>query len=87
VQSNKTVNLSRRAVLQAGIAVAGAAGLAGQARAQDEKIAKELVLYQDTPNNGQECDICEHFEPPNGCKLVAGEISPKGWCGVFAAKA
>jgi hypothetical protein len=84
VTEDKTVNVSRRTVLQAGVSVL-AAGVAGRAVAQD-KIAPEMVMYQDQPKDGQECDQCLHFEPPHACKIVAGEISPKGWCGVFAPK-
>ncbi|MGH2927476.1 MAG: iron oxidase [Solirubrobacteraceae bacterium] len=81
---------SRRSVLQAGAGlVAGAAivGTAGAAEAADPpKLAKKVVMYQDHPKNGQHCSICVHFVPPNACKIVAGDISPNGWCGVFSPK-
>jgi hypothetical protein len=80
---------SRRNLLRSGAAVAAAAlaGLtAGRALAQDEKIAKNLVNYQDKPNNGQKCSNCAQFIVPNACKVVAGNISPDGWCAAFAPK-
>ncbi len=91
MDEDKSVKVSRRIVLQSGAALGAAglatAGLATRAAAQDDKIDQASVLYQDTPKNGQECDLCVNFEPPNACKVVAGDISPKGWCGVFAPKA
>ena len=69
---------------------AGAAAVAAwaspAARAAQQKIEKSMVLYQDKPHEGQECDKCLQFQPPNACTIVAGEISPTGWCGAFAPK-
>ncbi len=81
---------SRRKLLQGGLA--GAAALAAMtvsdAHAQTTpKIAKSAVMYQDHPNGGNHCSICVNFLPPDACKLVAGKISPNGWCGAFAPKA
>lgn len=68
-----------------------AAGVAGVAEAQQQqqpaqKVDQKLVMYQTTPKNGQSCNKCVNFEPPNACKLVAGVISPAGWCQLFAPK-
>ncbi|WP_165943243.1 high-potential iron-sulfur protein [Roseicella aquatilis] len=75
----------RRSVLRA----AGLAALAPiavpRARAQD-KLQGSMVLYQDKPKDGQKCSNCLHFQPPNACAIVAGEISPEGWCAVWAKK-
>ena len=81
---------SRRNLLRGG--VAGAAALAAMAtrpaHAQaTPKIAKSAVMYQDHPNGGHQCSMCVNFLPPDACKLVAGKISPHGWCGAFAPKA
>ncbi|HYZ33216.1 MAG TPA: high-potential iron-sulfur protein [Crenalkalicoccus sp.] len=75
---------SRRTLLQAGLTVA-AGGAAARATAQ-QKLAKELIMYQDQPKDGQQCSNCQHWQPPNACAIVAGEISPNGWCGAFAPK-
>jgi hypothetical protein len=84
--------LSRRAALQAGIAVM-VAGSAPSAPAQtqpeaepQEKVDQKLVEYQKTPKDGQMCMICVHYVAPNACKLVAGKISPTGWCQLFGPK-
>jgi hypothetical protein len=83
-QEHKT----RRQVLTTGLAAAGAAGAAAMAtgaRAQ-QKIDQKLVQYQAQPKDGNECDKCVNWQPPNACKIVAGTISPRGWCVAFAPK-
>jgi hypothetical protein len=78
---------TRRSVFRAGLGVvAGAAAMATAARAQDQKIAKNLVQYQDGPKDGKECDACVNWVAPDGCKIVEGKINPKGWCVAFAPK-
>ena len=76
---------SRRTVLCAGAAAVAAAGVATGAAAQ-QKIEKSMVMYQDKPKEGQECDKCLHFQAPSSCAIVAGTINPTGWCGAFAPK-
>ncbi len=34
--------------------------------------------YRDTPNGIYSCGLCTLFEPPNGCKVVEGEVSKDG---------
>ena len=80
---------ARRDMLRTGAMIA--AGLAGaaaapSARAEDEKIAQELVQYQNMPKDGQECDMCAQWVAPNACKIVAGTINPKGYCVAYAPK-
>ena len=79
---------SRRDVLRTGVLIAtGAAGVAVATTARaDEKIAQELVQYQNMPKDGQECDKCAQWIDPNACKIVAGTINPKGYCVAFAPK-
>jgi hypothetical protein len=81
--SDSPKTFSRRTVLIGGTAAVAAVGLAGTARAQD-KIAKEAVMYQDQPKGDQRCDNCLHWQPPNACAIVAGDIAPEAWCGVWA---
>ena len=86
VSTDNEIKPSRRTVLQVGLgAVAAATGAVATARAQ-EKIAPELVMYQQTPKDGQKCSDCVNWEPPNACKIVSGTINPNGWCGAFAPK-
>lgn len=80
---------TRRAALQAaGLAAIAPLGLGlglGRAQAQD-KLAPAMVMYQATPKDGQKCSTCLHFQEPKACAIVSGDISPEGWCAVWAAK-
>ena len=84
------VDQNRRAALRTfaglGIGAVGVVGGSGMAQAQGEKLAKEVVQYQDQPKDGAECDKCVNWVAPNGCTIVAGEIHPKGWCVAYAPK-
>jgi len=85
---------SRRSVLH-GVSSAFAAAvsvsvLPGHARAQSsentssEKMTKARAEYQNMPNGIYSCAICTLFVPPDVCKVVEGQVSPDGWCRVFA---
>ena len=83
--------MTRREALLAtgGIGLAAFAAVLGAARPAAAKTAKDAVAYQDEPKNGQKCVDCRWYQPaegdgPGACKLVEGEISPEGWCGLFA---
>jgi hypothetical protein len=86
----------RRAVLQAGLAAVAGAVAVSTARAAEspvraqrfaqEKIAQNLVQYQPTPKDGAKCNLCVNWVEPNACKIVAGTISPSGWCVAYAPK-
>ena len=49
-----------------------------------EKMTRQQAEYQDTPKGIYSCATCTLFEPPQSCKVVAGEVSPDGWCKAFA---
>ncbi|PPQ27831.1 high-potential iron-sulfur protein [Rhodopila globiformis] len=74
---------TRRQVLRAGLAVVGGAVAVSAAQAQD-KIDPKMVQYQDSPKDGNKCSTCVNFEAPSSCKIVAGKISPNGWCIAYA---
>jgi hypothetical protein len=85
--------VARRSILRLGATLAGVAAvplaiLARGARAAG--VEKGAVAYQDTPNSEKKCSLCVHFVPGNAdtgsCKIVAGNISPLGWCRAWAAK-
>jgi hypothetical protein len=82
------VTISRRRFFVRSAAVVGGVGLLGMAaaRAQQTKVAKSAVAYQDTPSEGHSCASCSLFEPPNACKAVDGDITPSGWCKLWAPK-
>ena len=80
--------ISRRLALTGTALALGAAAVAAavlQAAAR-QKISQTDTKYQSTPKGDQRCDGCISFQPPNGCKFVQGDISPSGWCELFAAK-
>jgi len=46
------------------------------------------VQYQAEPKGDQQCSGCMHFiAESNTCKLVEGQISPNGWCTLWAKEA
>jgi len=81
--SNQRV--SRRKVL--GMATAGIAlAVAFPMQAEAAKATQSQAGYQDSPKHGQHCELCRYFQKPSSCQLVAGTISPNGWCKFFNAK-
>jgi len=85
---NDCQRISRRVVLTAtalSLGAAAAATAVSQAAAQ-QKISQADAKYQGTPKGDQRCDACVNFQPPNACKFVQGDISPSGWCQLFAKK-
>jgi hypothetical protein len=64
---------------------AAAAATVSQAAAQ-QKLSQADAKYQATPKGNQRCEVCYNFQPSNACKFVQGDISPDGWCQLFAAK-
>jgi len=91
--TEKCKSSPRRIVLQTGLGMlAASTGLAATgARATsmklaDDKLAHELVQYQETPKDGAACSKCAQFVAPNACNIVASPINPNGWCVAFAPK-
>ena len=80
--------MSRRVVLRhtaLALGVAAAGAVATGAAAQ-QKISQADAKYQPQPKGQQRCDNCVNFQAPNACKFVQGDISPSGWCQLYAAK-
>lgn len=86
--------LARSHVLKALIALPAAAfaALSAPRIADAAKGSKAQFKYQDTPKNGQKCADCRFYirgktrNARGGCTLVAGSISPNGWCIAYAKK-
>ncbi len=82
--------LSRRVLLTT--VAAAASSLIVATRADAGAIPQKAVKYQTSPNDGKHCSGCKLFIPgasadANGtCKSVAGDITPNGWCVLFAPK-
>jgi hypothetical protein len=93
------IELTRRLLLEQAVAAAGTltvfgthtnsagAQVTAQVTAQVQvKSSPQAAGYQDRPNGGQRCSNCAHFQPPAACKIVAGRVSPQGWCKIYFAK-
>lgn len=48
------------------------------------KLAKSSVEYGPGKPRAR-CSLCEHFEPPSACEIVAGTIRSGDWCDRFKA--
>jgi len=87
----QSLNLSRRGLLS-GVALAAGggallgAGLSANIAVAANKVPQKTVSYQPTPKGNARCDNCAQWQPPSSCKLVAGAISPSGWCSIYAPK-
>jgi len=79
-------NVRRRHLLRGALAVfASALTRSTSTRAQaQQKMSKQEAEYQDSPKDIRMCATCTLFEPPASCKVVEGNVSPKGWCKAFA---
>jgi hypothetical protein len=77
---------NRRKVLISLISSAPLAALSLAEANAAAKVAQKAAQYQATPKGGQACAGCNSFLSPNQCKLVAGEISPSGWCRLWTKK-
>jgi hypothetical protein len=85
---NDSSRISRRVMLTTAalsLGAATAATVVSQAGAQ-QKLSQADAKYQTTPSGDHRCEGCANFQPPNGCKFVQGDISPNGWCQLFATK-
>ena len=82
--SEREKGVSRRTVLFA--AAAAAPALALMTTGAEAKMTQAAAKYQPSPKDGKQCDGCIQFVAPNACKTVEGEISPTGYCILWAKK-
>lgn len=85
--------VTRRTFVTNAIMLPALAGLLlSETATADAKSSKAQFKYQDSPSNGHKCSQCTFYiangnPKANGtCKIVAGSISPNGWCTAFSAK-
>jgi hypothetical protein len=72
--------LPRRRVL--GLVLFGACATGAYADVP-KQISQAVAHYQDHPRGGLSCVGCTFFRRPRSCQVVAGDISPDGWCRLF----
>lgn len=71
----------RRFLRLATLALGGAAAACVGGRQAAAQQSKQAAGYQNSPNGGQRCADCQYFRAGSRtCQIVAGEISPNGWC-------
>jgi hypothetical protein len=64
--------------------LAGASAILGiSTTTAQQKMSQAEAEYQDRPKAGLSCAACTLFRPPRFCQVVAGDISPNGWCKFF----
>ena len=84
--------MSRRELLRGAARVAaGAAPILAMTAAAERalaqgKMSQAAAAYQGSPKGSQRCDNCRLWQPPQSCKIVAGTISPSGWCKLYVPK-
>jgi hypothetical protein len=85
--------LTRASFVRAAVILPALAGALGTAAiAQAPKGSKTQFKYQTTPKGSAQCSNCSFFiagktPTANGtCKIVQGDISPKGWCMAYSKK-
>lgn len=85
-----TRSVSRRDFLNIAAAGGGALiaiGISDPApAAAPKKFSQQKAHYQPTPKSGQRCQICSLWQPPTACQQVEGQVSPAGWCILYAPK-
>ena len=90
----ETSKTNRRGFIAGALGAAAAivAGTLPKGPALAQKAPKDSVAYQPTPKEGQRCDGCLFYTPPESgegpgaCQIVQGEIAPEAWCNLWAAK-
>jgi len=78
-------SVPRRRVLVLALFGAGVidAGVIGAYADAPKQISQAEARYQDHPRGGLSCSGCTFFRRPRSCQVVAGDISPDGWCRLF----
>jgi hypothetical protein len=90
VDPQQSYNVSRRQLFRNATTIAGGVAVLATTmtpqRAEAGRMTQKAAGYQATPKGEQRCDGCSLFQTPSSCKLVAGDISPSGWCRLYVKK-
>ena len=81
---DKSYDATRRATMQAGLALVASGIITRPAYAKATQKGVQYVTESKKPN--QSCANCKNLIAPNMCNLVDGEITQTGWCLIWAAK-
>lgn len=88
-QRSGSCGLSRRTLLRAGFSIGGAVlatATWSRLSVADAKLPQNQVSYQSTPKGEKHCKACVNYEGNGTCRVVAGDISPDGWCRLWNAR-
>jgi hypothetical protein len=88
----KESQMPRRQFLKIGGAILATIPIvvvSGRADAATNDALRTALKYQGNPEGDKSCANCMQFVPPGSCKAIPGdtEISPQGYCAVWAKKA
>ena len=88
----KESQMPRRQFLKLGGAILATIPIvvvSGRADAATNDALRTALKYQGNPEGDKSCANCMQFVPPRSCKAIPGdtEISPQGYCAVWAKKA
>ncbi|HZZ60509.1 MAG TPA: high-potential iron-sulfur protein [Roseiarcus sp.] len=72
-------------ILLGGVALALARLLQPRKAQSAAMVSQKAAAYQDHPNDGNHCSECRFFQGDHSCKIIAGSISPNGWCKYYTA--
>jgi hypothetical protein len=86
-------NLSRKEALGKLIVLpALAAAVVATPEIASAKMTQKAAKYVNKPHGSQACGNCRFFQAgktktaSGQCQIVAGFVSPHGWCSLYAAK-
>lgn len=80
---NLKTKMPRRLVLRqacAATALTGGMLVLAAGGAEAAQLSQAQVKYQTTPKGDHSCANCSKFITPSSCQIVAGTITPTGWC-------
>lgn len=86
------MKITREQALKTLMLPALAAAIGATTLEAEAKSSKTALKYQDHPKGTQKCSGCKLFVPGKtakamgSCKVVAGSISPNGWCMAYNPK-
>jgi hypothetical protein len=83
---SESFKFNRRTLLLSAAGAMPILAMAARSAEAGAKVSQDVVHYQPIGKNGQDCDDCTHFVQPHACKLVEGDISPKGWCRLWVKR-
>ncbi|HEV2262004.1 MAG TPA: high-potential iron-sulfur protein [Candidatus Rubrimentiphilum sp.] len=83
---SESPKFTRKEALKTVVVLPALAALISPAIA-DAKMSQRAAGYKNTPGPmRRKCSGCRFFQKPHSCSLVAGTISPNGWCKYWAKK-